>query len=79
MSDESKDVKPQIDSKTPSLRDIGTLIPETFIDVPSQRLYYLSLGVLCQVRLHFASAAPTLVMQCPTFIADCCIAGYKIF
>ncbi|GBE77622.1 hypothetical protein SCP_0105020 [Sparassis crispa] len=26
----------------------GTLIPENFIDVPSQRLYFLSLGVLCQ-------------------------------
>lgn len=24
-------------------------IPESVVDVPSQRLYYLSLGVLCQV------------------------------
>ena len=26
------------------------LIPERILDVPSQRLYYLSLGLLCQVR-----------------------------
>ncbi|OBZ79799.1 hypothetical protein A0H81_01490 [Grifola frondosa] len=26
----------------------GPVIPENFIDVPSQRLYYLSLGALCQ-------------------------------
>jgi nucleoporin POM152 len=25
------------------------LIPENYLDVPSQRLYYLSLGALCQV------------------------------
>jgi hypothetical protein len=25
------------------------LIPEKYLDVPSQRLYYLSLGLLCQV------------------------------
>lgn len=25
------------------------LIPEKYLDVPSQRLYYLSLGALCQV------------------------------
>lgn len=27
----------------------GPLIPETFIDVPSQRLYVVSLWLLCQV------------------------------
>lgn len=27
----------------------GPLIPEKYLDVPSQRLYYLSLGALCQV------------------------------
>ena len=27
------------------------VIPERILDVPSQRLYYLSLGLLCQVRL----------------------------
>ena len=27
-------------------------IPERFLDVPSQRLYILSFGLLCQVRIH---------------------------
>lgn len=27
----------------------NTLIPETFLDVPTQRLYALSIGALCQV------------------------------
>jgi nucleoporin POM152 len=30
------------------------LIPEKYLDVPSQRLYYLSLGLLCQVPIQFA-------------------------
>ena len=28
-------------------------IPEQFLDIPSQRLYYLSLGLLCQVQYLF--------------------------
>ena len=28
---------------------LNPLIPEKYLDVPSQRLYYLSLGLLCQV------------------------------
>ena len=31
----------------------NTLIPEKYLDVPSQRLYYLSLGLLCQVSFIF--------------------------
>jgi len=30
------------------------LIPEKYLDVPSQRLYYLSLGLLCQVFFSFS-------------------------
>jgi len=29
------------------------LIPEVYLDFPSQRLYYLSLGALCQVCIVF--------------------------
>lgn len=28
------------------------LIPEKYLDVPSQRLYYLSFGFLCQVSME---------------------------
>lgn len=33
------------------------LIPEKYLDAPSQRLYYLSLGLLCQVRVVFGKVA----------------------
>lgn len=33
------------------------LIPEKYLDAPSQRLYYLSLGLLCQVRVVFSKLA----------------------
>ena len=33
------------------------LIPEKYLDAPSQRLYYLSLGLLCQVRVAFRKVA----------------------
>ncbi|PFH49818.1 hypothetical protein AMATHDRAFT_146737 [Amanita thiersii Skay4041] len=42
------------------------LIPERFLDAPSQRLYYLSLGLLCQaikildITWHWASGADNL-------------------
>ena len=35
------------------------LIPETYFDAPTQRLYALSLGLLCQVSLK-ASKKPTV-------------------
>jgi hypothetical protein len=37
-------------SKQPPPR--SPLIPEKYLDVPSQRLYYLSLGLLCQVFIQ---------------------------
>ncbi|KAG5722295.1 putative nucleoporin [Termitomyces sp. T112] len=38
------------DKKQPRLSPSGSqpLIPDKFLDIPSQRLYYLSLGLLCQ-------------------------------
>ena len=43
------------DAKPPPAHPAGPkpLIPEHVLDVPSQRLYYLSLGLLCQVRALF--------------------------
>lgn len=37
------------DKKPPPPAGQNPLIPEKYLDVPSQRLYYLSLGLLCQV------------------------------
>src|SRR6266508_2116515 len=31
------------------------VIPEKYLDVPSQRLYYLSLGLLCQVFCSYST------------------------
>lgn len=42
-------VKPE-DSSPP-------LIPETYFDVPTQRLYALSFGLLCQVRAKYLSGS----------------------
>ncbi|KAJ8702215.1 hypothetical protein PTI98_000954 [Pleurotus ostreatus] len=36
------------DKKLPPSAGQNSLIPEKYLDVPSQRLYYLSLGLLCQ-------------------------------
>jgi nucleoporin POM152 len=35
--------------KKPDSPQDGPLIPDHYIDIPSQRFYYLSLGCLCQV------------------------------
>ena len=39
--------------KSQSPPSSNPLIPEKYLDVPSQRLYYLSLGLLCQVGSIF--------------------------
>lgn len=36
--------------KPPADSSNEPLIPESYIDAPSQRLYILSIGLLCQVR-----------------------------
>jgi nucleoporin POM152 len=33
---------------------VQPLVPERLLDVPSQRLYYLSLGLLLQVSMAFS-------------------------
>lgn len=44
------------------------LIPEKYLDVPSQRLYYLSLGLLCQVPTVLLSfhKCSSLIFQSPS-------------
>jgi len=39
------------------------LIPEVYLDFPSQRLYYLSLGALCQVCIVFTLACHSPPMR----------------
>lgn len=41
----------------------GPLIPETYLDSPSQRLYYLSLGLLCQVCCRICPVKHTKLFQ----------------
>lgn len=43
---------------TESNRVAGPTIPERFLDVPSQRLYVLSLAALLQVRLLLSRVIP---------------------
>ena len=40
----------------PNSQTSNPLIPEKYLDVPSQRLYYLSLGLLCQVSSILAQS-----------------------
>lgn len=39
------------------------LIPENYVDIPSQRLYYLSLGCLLQVCFSLDLVYPKLTVQ----------------
>lgn len=43
----------------PNAKAKGPLLPETYLDAPSQRLYYLSLGLLCQVWHFLVTHLPT--------------------
>ena len=43
--------------KSQGLPSSNPLIPEKYLDVPSQRLYYLSLGLLCQVSSILTGSA----------------------
>ncbi len=38
---------------SPAATPSQPLIPEKYVDAPSQRFYYLSLGLLCQVNIIF--------------------------
>lgn len=50
-------IKPESPVTTELARtaELGPRIPEVFLDVPSQRLYALSLGLLCQVGYDAAT------------------------
>ena len=48
-------------TKSQSPPSLNPLIPEKYLDVPSQRLYYLSLGLLCQVGSILLGVTPCLL------------------
>ena len=52
--------------KSQSPPSSNPLIPEKYLDVPSQRLYYLSLGLLCQVGLICVGVTPCYLTRTPT-------------
>ncbi|KAF8921998.1 hypothetical protein CPB85DRAFT_1247129 [Mucidula mucida] len=57
----------------PNAKAKGPLLPETYLDAPSQRLYYLSLGLLCQAIklfdfIHYIASSDSSLGLCKKWL-----------